>query len=168
MPDPMPADPRTPHPLDAQALDIARELRCLVCQNESIAESRSDLARDLRATVRDLLHAGASRDDVLRHMTERYGDFVRYQPPLTPRTALLWAGPALFVAGGALALGWTLRRRARLAADRFEDDPGPDSGLATESEAGPDTVFAPPQPDGPPKPRRATAWPMALSRRTLP
>jgi cytochrome c-type biogenesis protein CcmH len=95
-----PATGPTASDLDARMEAIARELRCLVCQNESVAESRSDLARDLRATVRELLRGGASRDEVLRHMTDRYGDVVRYQPPVDARTALLWAGPGLFVAGG--------------------------------------------------------------------
>jgi cytochrome c-type biogenesis protein CcmH len=110
--------------LDARVHDIASELRCLVCQNESIADSRADLAKDLRAQVRDMLARGATKDEILTYMTDRYGDFVRYSPPLRADTALLWGAPALLALGGAVALGVVLRRRARLADDAFEPSAG--------------------------------------------
>lgn len=109
--------------LEARVLAVSGELRCLVCQNQTVADSHAALAVDLRNQVRDMLRQGASDDDVLRYMTDRYGDFVRYRPALQARTVLLWAGPALLVIGGLLALAWQLRRRARLADDAFEPDP---------------------------------------------
>lgn len=109
--------------LEARVLAVSGELRCLVCQNQTVADSHAALAVDLRNQVRDMLRQGASDDQVLRYMTDRYGDFVRYRPPLQARTVLLWAGPALLLAGGLLALGWQLRRRQRWADDAFEPDP---------------------------------------------
>ena len=116
---PTAADPT----LEARVLAVSSELRCLVCQNQTVADSHAALAVDLRNQVREMLRQGASDDEVLRYMTDRYGDFVRYRPPLQARTALLWTGPALLVVGGLLGLGWQLRRRARLADDAFEPDP---------------------------------------------
>lgn len=121
------ADRPSPDPtLDARVQDIAGELRCLVCQNESIAASRADLAKDLRAQVRTMLEQGATKDEILTYMTDRYGDFVRYSPPLRADTALLWGAPALLALGGAVALGMVLRRRQRLADDAFEPSGGLD------------------------------------------
>ncbi|MDR2452055.1 MAG: cytochrome c-type biogenesis protein CcmH [Candidatus Accumulibacter sp.] len=92
---------------------IAAELRCLVCQNESLAASSADLARDLRREIRDMIRAGKSDAEIMDFMVDRYGDFVRYRPPLKGSTLLLWFGPALLFAGG--AGGWLvcLRRRGR-------------------------------------------------------
>lgn len=109
--------------LEARVLAVSSELRCLVCQNQTVADSHAALAIDLRNQVRDMLRQGASDDDVLRYMTDRYGEFVRYRPALQARTVLLWAGPALLVSGGLLVLAWQLRRRARLTDDAFEPDP---------------------------------------------
>ena len=93
---------------------LIHELRCLVCQNQTIADSNAELAADLRKQVHDHIEAGYSDDDVRRYVTDRYGDFVLYKPPLTPRTALLWVGPfALAVIG--LWLVIRLLRRARVA-----------------------------------------------------
>lgn len=109
--------------LEARVLAVSGELRCLVCQNQTVADSHAALAVDLRNQVRDMLRQGASDDDVLRYMTDRYGEFVRYRPALQARTVLLWAGPALLLTGGLLGLAWQLRRRARLTDDAFEPDP---------------------------------------------
>lgn len=111
--------------LEARVLALASELRCLVCQNQTVADSHAALAVDLRNQVRDMLRQGASDDEVLRYMTDRYGDFVRYRPPLRAGTALLWAGPALLLLGGLAGLLWQLRRRQRWADADFEPDPGP-------------------------------------------
>lgn len=100
--------------LESRMLAIASELRCPVCQNETIAVSNAALAQDLRSEVRAMLRRGESREAILAHMSARYGDFVLYRPPLQAATALLWAGPALLLAGGALALLRALRRRGRL------------------------------------------------------
>jgi cytochrome c-type biogenesis protein CcmH len=113
-------------PLEARVMRLAHELRCLVCQNQSIAESNAELALDLKRLIREQLAAGRSEREVLDFMAARYGDFVLYRPPLKPATALLWAGPALLVAGGAAALWFTLRRRARLPAEAFDRDPEAD------------------------------------------
>jgi cytochrome c-type biogenesis protein CcmH len=117
--------------LEARMLEITSELRCLVCQNQTIAESHADLAVDLRAEVRELLRAGRTPAEIRRYMTDRYGDFVLYRPPFKPTTLLLWLGPALLLAIGGTALVVALRRRSRLGDDRFEADPAldePDAG----------------------------------------
>ncbi|MGM9487887.1 cytochrome c-type biogenesis protein [Ideonella sp. YS5] len=98
--------------LSRQVASLAGELRCLVCQNQSLADSHAQLALDLKQQVRDQLAAGASRQQVIDYMVERYGDFVLYNPPLKPSTWLLWFGPLLMLGFG-LALLWPGRRRRR-------------------------------------------------------
>ncbi len=119
--------------LEARMLSIAAELRCLVCQNQTIADSHSGLAEDLRNQVREQLRNGASDAQVLTFMTERYGDFVLYRPPFKATTALLWAGPAALLVLGLGALALVLRRRSKLAADQFEPDD--DEGLMADEPA---------------------------------
>jgi cytochrome c-type biogenesis protein CcmH len=110
--------------LEARVMAIATELRCLVCQNQTIADSHADLAVDLRNQVRDMLRQGQSREQIVSYMTARYGDFVLYRPPLKESTALLWFGPAALMLGGLAVLVLVLRRRSRLASDQFEpEDP---------------------------------------------
>lgn len=101
---------------------IAGELRCLVCQNQTIADSNAALAEDLRRQVREMIAAGRSDAEIIAFMTQRYGDFVLYRPPLKETTALLWFGPLLLLVLGGGALWWTLRRRSRLGAEQFEVD----------------------------------------------
>jgi cytochrome c-type biogenesis protein CcmH len=113
-----PPDPR----FEARVAAIAAELRCLVCQNQTIADSNAELAQDLRRIIREQLAAGRSEREVLDFMAARYGDFVLYRPPLKPTTALLWGGPALMVALGGTALWFTLRRRQRLPASAFDPE----------------------------------------------
>jgi cytochrome c-type biogenesis protein CcmH len=108
--------------IEARMMRIAAELRCLVCQNQTIADSHADLAQDLRQQVRVQLREGRSEAEILRYMTDRYGDFVLYRPPVKASTALLWFGPALLLVGGLAMLLVLLRRRARLADDQFEPD----------------------------------------------
>jgi len=93
--------------LEKRVMDLASELRCLVCQNQTIADSAAPLAVDLRGQIREQLKGGASEQDVIDYMVARYGDFVRYRPPFEAKTLLLWTGPFLFVVLGA----WLLRRR---------------------------------------------------------
>jgi len=108
--------------LEARMMVLATELRCLVCQNQTIADSHADLAVDLRQQIREMLQKGMSEDQIRAYMTERYGDFVLYKPPLKTSTALLWAGPALLLGGALIALFLVLRRRQTLGADAFDPD----------------------------------------------
>jgi cytochrome c-type biogenesis protein CcmH len=94
---------------------LTRELRCLVCQNETIADSTASLAADLRREVREMMKAGKSDAEIRAFLTERYGDFVLYLPPVTPRTWLLWAAPALLLLGGVAVAALVILRRARTA-----------------------------------------------------
>lgn len=103
--------------LDQRVQRLSEELRCLVCQNQSLAESNADLAVDLKNQVREKLKQGASDKDVIDFMTERYGDFVLYRPPMKATTILLWFGPALLMIGGLIGLFLRLRRRAADAAE---------------------------------------------------
>ena len=118
----------TPAELELRVQKLSAQLRCLVCQNQTIADSNADLAVDLKRQVREMLGRGASDREVIDFMTARYGDFVLYRPPVKSSTALLWYGPGalLVVALGAFAL--VLRRRARLPAERFEPDPDGSDG----------------------------------------
>lgn len=96
---------------------ITKELRCLVCQNESIADSNVDLAADLRRQVREMLIAGNSDDAIFRYMTDRYGEFVRFAPPLTAKTALIWGAPFFMLLLGALIIFRVVRQRSRMPLD---------------------------------------------------
>ena len=112
--------------LEARLQKIAVELRCLVCQNQTIADSNADLAVDLRRQVREMLRQGKSEKEIIDYMTARYGDFVLYRPPVRNDTALLWFGPAALMVAGVVILGVVLRRRAKLKPEQFEDDPAED------------------------------------------
>ena len=96
---------------ETRLLDIAAELRCLVCQNESIAASRADLAVDLRQQIREQIEAGRSDAEIRAYMVERYGDFILYRPPFKATTFLLWLGPALLLLFGLVVLVVSLIRR---------------------------------------------------------
>lgn len=98
--------------LEARVMRISDELRCLVCQNQTIADSHASLAVDLRNQIRDMLQQGKSEAQIRTYMVERYGDFVLYRPPLKHTTWLLWFGPALLIAIGSILLWVVLRRRA--------------------------------------------------------
>ncbi len=106
--------------LEARMLKIATELRCLVCQNQTIADSHADLAIDLRQQVREMLQKGMTDQQIAEYMTDRYGDFVLYRPPFKSTTMLLWIGPGVLLVLGLLALVLILRRRSRMPADRFD------------------------------------------------
>ena len=116
---PAPADEALPTLNDPVAakreVELAKQLRCLVCQNETIADSRAGLAVDLRNKLREQMAAGKSDAEIIAFMTERYGDFVLYRPPLKATTVLLWVGPFLLLAVG-LLIGWrAVRARAKAA-----------------------------------------------------
>lgn len=96
---------------------ISTELRCLVCQNESLSGSHAELANDLRREIRTLIKDGQSDAEIMEFMVSRYGDFVRYRPPLKGTTLLLWFGPGVLFVGGLAALVLYLRRRDRAISD---------------------------------------------------
>jgi cytochrome c-type biogenesis protein CcmH len=115
--------------LEARMVRITSELRCLVCQNQTIADSNAPLAADLRREARELLKQGKSDAEVVDYMTARYGDFVLYRPPLRATTVLLWFGPPLLLGVGGAVLVMVLRRRSRMAPEAF--DPDEDDGNET-------------------------------------
>jgi cytochrome c-type biogenesis protein CcmH len=102
---------------------LARELRCLVCRSETIADSNATLAADLRRQLRELMAAGKSDAEIMQYMTDRYGDYVLYKPPVVPRTMLLWAAPILLLVGGGIAAAIVIARKSRLP-DTDPSDPG--------------------------------------------
>jgi len=97
--------------MEQRLISISEEMRCLVCQNESLAGSRSDLANDLRREIRTLIQEGKSDDQIRTFMVDRYGDFVLYRPPVKPITWLLWIGPFVILVIGIAGLLMYLRRR---------------------------------------------------------
>ena len=104
---PLDADPA----LEARVMLVAEELRCLVCQNETLAASQADLAVDLRKQIRAQLKEGRTQAQIIDFMVQRYGEFVRYRPPFNPTTALLWAGPFVLLVLAAFVLATNIRRR---------------------------------------------------------
>lgn len=109
--------------IEAKVNAITAELRCLVCQNQTIADSHAELAVDLRNQVREMVRRGDSQEKILAYMTARYGDFVLYRPPVKNTTALLWYGPAALLVAGLVVFVLVIRRRTHMTADRFEADP---------------------------------------------
>ena len=101
-----------------RAVGLSEQLRCLVCQNQSIAESNAELAVDLRRQITEQIAAGKSDGEIIDFMVQRYGDFVLYRPPFKATTVLLWLGPAALLALGLWVLGRALRRRNRALEDR--------------------------------------------------
>lgn len=116
---PMAADPA----VEERMLKLSEELRCLVCQNETLAASRADLAEDLRNEVRRLIKEGKTDQQVKEYLVARYGDFVLYKPPVKGTTWLLWFGPFVFLAGGvALLIRFLKRRDRKVAAAPLSDE----------------------------------------------
>ena len=108
--------------VEQRMIHITEELRCLVCQNESLAGSHADLAEDLRREVRGLIREGKSDDEVKEFLVSRYGDFVLYRPPMKATTALLWLGPFVLAIVGLIALVLYLRRRSLSVVDAVLND----------------------------------------------
>jgi cytochrome c-type biogenesis protein CcmH len=108
--------------LEKRVRDLSSELRCLVCQNQTLADSNAPLAVDLRSQVREQLRSGKSERDVIDFLVARYGDFVLYRPPLQANTVLLWLGPFILLALGLALLVWRLRRRRVPDAELSEAD----------------------------------------------
>jgi cytochrome c-type biogenesis protein CcmH len=105
------------HSLQTRFERITSELRCLVCQNESIADSNADLAVDLRQQVREMLVAGKSDDAIFHFMTDRYGEFVRFSPPLEPKTLFIWGAPFVMLLLGGFIIYRVARQRSRMPLD---------------------------------------------------
>jgi cytochrome c-type biogenesis protein CcmH len=109
--------------LEERVMNLSRELRCLVCQNETLADSRADLAVDLRNQVREQMKAGKSDEEIITFLTARYGDFVLYRPRIRPATYLLWFGPFVLLLGGLLILfRYVKRRREVIVEAPLSDD----------------------------------------------
>ncbi len=108
--------------LEARYESIAKDLRCLVCQNESVADSNAQLAGDLRRQVREMLVAGKSDDEIFKFMTDRYGEFVRFNPPLEAKTLLIWGAPFIALLLGVAVIYRVVRQRSRMPLD---DEPAP-------------------------------------------
>lgn len=102
-------------PIERQMLDIAKDLRCAVCQNQPISESNADLARDMRDIIREQIRAGKSREEIMQYFVDRYGNFVLLKPPVHGTGTLLWVAPALIAGVLALAAVVYLRHRRREA-----------------------------------------------------
>ena len=125
--------------LDARLKKLESELRCLVCQNQTLADSNADLAADLRKEVRELAMSGKTNDQIKQYLVARYGDFVLYKPPVKPVTWLLWFGPFGMLAAGALVWWGVMRRRARangsVAPTTGSADGSPASGASARARA---------------------------------
>lgn len=124
---PLAADPV----VEQRLIGIASDLRCLVCQNESLEGSHADLAKDLRREIREMIRQGKSDKEIMAFLVNRYGDFVRYRPPFKPTTWLLWGGPFVFGVAGLIGLVVFLRRRRV-----------PDASLSMEEQSRADALLA--------------------------
>lgn len=102
--------------MQARYEHLTNELRCLVCQNQTVADSNADLAKDLRRQTREMILAGRTDEEIKKYMTDRYGEFVLYRPPLNTHTVLLWAAPGLLLLVGAAVAFSIIRRRSRESA----------------------------------------------------
>ena len=115
---------------DARVKRLESELRCLVCQNQTLADSNAPLAEDLRREVRALAQTGKNDAEIKQYLVARYGDFVLYNPPVQRNTWLLWAGPFVLLIVGAVAWVVIVRRRRRTSADDdFAEQPPPDDAV---------------------------------------
>jgi cytochrome c-type biogenesis protein CcmH len=100
--------------IEQRMVNLAQDLRCLVCQNETLAGSHAELAEDLRKDIRQQMKLGKNDQQVIKYLTDRYGDFVLYKPPFRSYTLLLWFGPFIFLLGGAAIWYFTLKKRRGL------------------------------------------------------
>ena len=103
--------------LEERVMNLSRELRCLVCQNETLADSRADLAEDLRNQIREQMKAGKTDKEIITYLTDRYGTFVLYRPPVDPTTYLLWFGPFVLLLTGLLLIFRYAKRRSSVIAE---------------------------------------------------
>jgi cytochrome c-type biogenesis protein CcmH len=108
-------------PAKQQAYEnLVKELRCLVCQNQSLADSDADLAKDLRTEVYNIIQSGKSEQEAVKFLVDRYGDFVLYNPPLKAATSLLWVGPFALLLGGLAWLGLLAKKRSQIGKEEAE------------------------------------------------
>lgn len=128
---PLAADPA----VEQRLIVIAEEIRCLVCQNESLAGSRADLALDLRREIRELIRQGKSDAQIKEFLVSRYGDYVLYRPPVMPTTWLLWGGPFVLLLGGLAGLIFFLRRRHSSERALSDDDRRKAAALLADHDA---------------------------------
>ncbi len=113
------AEPSAADPvLEARVMKLSKELRCLVCQNETLADSRADLAVDLRGQIREQMQAGKTDKEIIEYLTQRYGKFILYNPPVDPTTYILWFGPFVLLLAGLTVLFRYLKRRRELIIDQ--------------------------------------------------
>jgi cytochrome c-type biogenesis protein CcmH len=110
--------------VEARLRALSTELRCLVCQNQTLADSSAPLAEDLRREIRELIAKGMSDKEITDYLVVRYGDFVRYRPPVKSQTLLLWTGPAILLLTGLGGLWWVLRKRNALLPDENDNEEG--------------------------------------------
>ena len=103
--------------LEQRVMALSQELRCLVCQNETLADSRADLANDLRNQIREQMKTGKSDKEIVGFLTDRYGEFILYRPPVRPATYLLWFGPFILMIAGLFFLFRYLKARRALISD---------------------------------------------------
>jgi cytochrome c-type biogenesis protein CcmH len=108
--------------IEQRLIAISEDMRCLVCQNESLAASRSDLAQDLRRELRELIRQGKSDEEIKTFMVSRYGDFVLYKPPVKPTTWLLWLGPFVLMIGAIVGFFMYVRRRSSEGDDDAKEE----------------------------------------------
>jgi cytochrome c-type biogenesis protein CcmH len=108
------AQPNEDPQIEQRMKHLTEQLRCLVCQNETLADSRADLAEDLRKQIREQIKAGKSDKEIIDYLTARYGDFVLYNPPIKATTYLLWFGPFVLLIGGTLVLFRFLKQRRQM------------------------------------------------------
>lgn len=132
-----PSDDPVDPAVEQRLAKLSQELRCLVCQNETLADSRADLAEDLRREIREQIRAGKSDKEIIAFLTQRYGEFILYRPPVQPTTYLLWFGPFILLLAGLAILFRYVRRRRDLITEqplstadrrRAEELLGSDSG----------------------------------------
>lgn len=116
------------HAQEVRFQKLTRELRCLVCQNENLADSNADLARDLRREVFQLMQQGKSDEEIKQYLVDRYSDFVLYDPPVKSSTLLLWFGPLAILLAGAMVVVITVRRRQRTEPAATTNNPPSDEG----------------------------------------
>ena len=127
--------------LEARVMKLSKELRCLVCQNETLADSRADLAEDLRTQIREQMRAGKSDKEIIAYLTDRYGKFILYNPPIDPTTYLLWFGPfVLLIAGLAVLFRYLKQRRELIIEQPLSADERRRAEILLKTDSGKETV----------------------------